>query len=94
MSTLRAPPTGGAFSIHDTGPVHPSHMRPPRYADEDAAATDTDLSVAPSREASDEEEEEDIDESVKEDMKKLEDTFPGISDRFRLVNRIGEGMVA
>ena len=36
--------------------------------------------------------EEEVDESVREDMRKLEDTFPGISDRFRLVNRIGEGM--
>lgn len=35
--------------------------------------------------------EEEVDESVREDMDKLEDTFPGISDRFRLVNRIGEG---
>jgi cell division control protein 7 len=37
-------------------------------------------------------EEEEVDESVREDMTKLEDTFPGISDRFRLVNRIGEGI--
>lgn len=37
-------------------------------------------------------EEEEVDESVREDMNKLEDTFPGISDRFRLVNRIGEGI--
>ena len=36
--------------------------------------------------------EEEVDESVREDMNKLEDTFPGISDRFRLVNRIGEGL--
>lgn len=36
--------------------------------------------------------EEEVDESVREDMAKLEDTFPGISDRFRLVNRIGEGI--
>ncbi|KKA25745.1 Cell cycle protein kinase [Rasamsonia emersonii CBS 393.64] len=34
--------------------------------------------------------EEDVDESVKEDMRKLEETFPGISEQFRLVNRIGE----
>ncbi|KAJ5692091.1 hypothetical protein N7462_001514 [Penicillium macrosclerotiorum] len=40
---------------------------------------------------SDYEEEEEVDESVREDMNRLEDTFPGISDRFRLVNRIGEG---
>lgn len=37
-------------------------------------------------------EEEEVDESVREDMNKLEDTFPGISDRFRLLNRIGEGL--
>lgn len=36
-------------------------------------------------------EEDEVDESVKDDMKKLEDSFQGISDRFRLVNRIGEG---
>lgn len=34
---------------------------------------------------------ESIDDSVKEDMQKLEDTFPGVSERFRLINRIGEG---
>jgi cell division control protein 7 len=34
---------------------------------------------------------ESIDESVKEYMQKLEDTFPGISERFRMLNRIGEG---
>lgn len=39
----------------------------------------------------DETPEEDVDESVKEDMRKLEETFPGISEQFRLVNRIGEG---
>ncbi|KAI9871076.1 MAG: hypothetical protein M1830_003472 [Pleopsidium flavum] len=32
-----------------------------------------------------------VDESVAEDMLKLEDTFKGISQRFRLINRIGEG---
>lgn len=34
---------------------------------------------------------DEVDDSVKEDMKKLEDSFRGISDRFRLVDRIGEG---
>lgn len=36
---------------------------------------------------------EEVDEIVKEDMGKLEESFPGISGRFRLVNRIGEGTV-
>lgn len=34
---------------------------------------------------------EPVDPSVREDMKRLEDTFAGISKRFRLINRIGEG---
>ncbi|KAL2816338.1 kinase-like domain-containing protein [Aspergillus granulosus] len=42
-------------------------------------------------EAEDPIEDEEVDEVVKEDMKRLEDTFPGISNQFRLVNRIGEG---
>ncbi|THC95455.1 hypothetical protein EYZ11_005049 [Aspergillus tanneri] len=61
---------------------------------EDRTRTDSDnASAAQILEAGQEDprEDEDIDDSVKEDMKKLEDTFPGITDRFRLVNRIGEG---
>lgn len=62
-----------------------------RHASEedDGSGGNTDAS----QDQADFEEEEEVDESVREDMKKLEDTFPGISDRFRLVNRIGEGMV-
>jgi cell division control protein 7 len=32
-----------------------------------------------------------VDASVQEDMKKFQETFKGIRDRFRLINRIGEG---
>ena len=35
--------------------------------------------------------EEDVDESVAEDMRKLEESFKGISTKYRLMNRIGEG---
>lgn len=43
-------------------------------------------------EASDESESEDeVDESVVEDMRKLEESFRGISRKYRLINRIGEG---
>ncbi|KAL4894347.1 kinase-like domain-containing protein [Aspergillus ambiguus] len=90
MSTLHAAPARDVFDIHKAAPLQPSLAKPSRYSDEDGAGTDTDPSGDQSREASDQEE-EDVDDSVKEDMKKLEDTFPGISDRFRLVNRIGEG---
>ena len=32
-----------------------------------------------------------VDDAVLEDLQKFEDTFDGISDRFRLIKRIGEG---
>ena len=36
--------------------------------------------------------EEEIEESVAEDMARFQETFVGINKRFRLINRIGEGM--
>ena len=41
--------------------------------------------------SSDSESDEDVDESVLEDMRKLEESFAGISQQYRLINRIGEG---
>lgn len=38
--------------------------------------------------------EDEIDETVAEDMYKLEENFKGISSKYRLINRIGEGMLA
>jgi len=32
-----------------------------------------------------------IDAAVREDMDKFQESFVGIKDRFRLINRIGEG---
>ena len=37
------------------------------------------------------ESEDEVDESVVEDMRKLEESFRGISSKYRLINRIGEG---
>jgi cell division control protein 7 len=39
------------------------------------------------------EDEDDIDDSVIEDMRKLEESFKGISQKYKLINRIGEGIV-
>ena len=41
----------------------------------------------------DEESDNEIDETVAEDMCKLEENFKGISLKYRLINRIGEGML-
>lgn len=38
------------------------------------------------------ESDDEIDESVAEDMQKFEESFRGITRRYRLINRIGEGM--
>lgn len=40
------------------------------------------------------ESEDEVDESVVEDMRKLEESFKGISQKYRLINRIGEGECA
>ena len=37
------------------------------------------------------ESEEEVDPAVQEDMDKFQETFKGIKERFRLINRIGEG---
>lgn len=39
----------------------------------------------------DDESEDEVDETVAEDMRKLEENFKGISQKYRLINRIGEG---
>jgi len=41
----------------------------------------------------DDDSEEEVDETVAEDMLKLEENFKGISQKYRLINRIGEGML-
>ena len=38
------------------------------------------------------ESEDEVDESVLEDMRRLEESFKGISQKYRLINRIGEGL--
>ncbi|CAL5866613.1 uncharacterized protein PFLUO_LOCUS822 [Penicillium psychrofluorescens] len=88
MSALRAAQPE-VFELHRSSSFRQPGSMKHRHASEedDGSGGNTDAS----QDQADFEEEEEVDESVREDMKKLEDTFPGISDRFRLVNRIGEG---
>lgn len=44
------------------------------------------------RTKSDDDEEEDVDAIVAEDMRSLEESFRGFGRKYRLINRIGEGM--
>ena len=62
--------------------------------EEDAEET-MDESMDPLEESGhtiDSSDEEEVEDSVQEDMARFEETFVGITKRFRLINRIGEGM--
>ncbi|KAE8348196.1 kinase-like domain-containing protein [Aspergillus coremiiformis] len=90
MSALQTAPTG-IFELQRNSLSKSScAIARHKYTREDGTATSSDASAGGHEEANFQDE-ENIDESVKEDMKKLEDTFPGIAYRFRLLNRIGEG---
>ncbi|CAI7600707.1 unnamed protein product [Penicillium pancosmium] len=90
MSAFRAAPAG-VFELQRSSSFRAP--APSKYQNEEVQG---EARREARREGSDygdeeEDEEEEVDESVREDMTKLEDTFPGISERFRLINRIGEG---
>lgn len=86
-----------AIQIHDDAQSRPYKLRkmdPRRRAvlvpDEEAELQeleDEDTTSEASIES-----DEDVEESVAEDMRKLEESFKGISQKYRLINRIGEGM--
>jgi cell division control protein 7 len=90
MSALRGVPAG-VFELKRSSSGQGLQAAKERYASEEEDRR-TSQGERPHGE-SEYEEEEEVDETVREDMSKLEDTFPGISERFRLINRIGEGIV-
>lgn len=94
MSVHAAP--AGVFEVQRA-----DNLKRPRAIESDGAgyddaATDSDVENQQAQEQTNDDDNEDalddVDESVKEDMRQLEVSFPGISGKFRLVNRIGEGM--
>ncbi|KAL4805257.1 kinase-like domain-containing protein [Aspergillus unguis] len=81
-----------AASTNISEPERPQTMvQSYKYTQEFAPTTDDGQRTGPQFQEPEEDEVEEVDEVVKEDMRKLEDSFPGIAGRFRLVNRIGEG---
>ncbi|KAF3403830.1 Cell cycle serine/threonine-protein kinase hsk1 [Penicillium rolfsii] len=89
MSVLRGAPAG-VFELKRSSSGQGLQAVKEEYASEEEARRLPNGDV-PQGESEYEEEEEEVDETVREDMNKLEGTFPGISERFRLINRIGEG---
>ncbi len=92
MATTRARDTRIPFEIHEDGPERDNGALEQEYDMLDHGGDDQDQDEDQDRysEASDESDGV-LDEGVLEDMERLQDTFKGIKDRFRLINRIGEG---
>ena len=89
MGKPRAPSVGGdPFNIHED-PDYQCESS----GFEDVNARRKEVEQLENEDSSDNSDDSigEVDESVAEDMQKLEDTFRGISKRFRLINRIGEG---
>lgn len=64
----------------------------PRVEEEATVDSDIPSSYSAVSDNEDDASKDPVDEAVREDMKRLEETFTGISDRFRLINKIGEGI--
>lgn len=62
--------------------------------EEESAERRSDESIDPLEESGQtvDSSDEDVEDAVAEDMARFEETFVGISKRFRLINRIGEGL--
>jgi cell division control protein 7 len=93
MATARARDSRIPFEIHEDGPETDNRPQEQQYDTPDHGGDDQDqdegqdsYSVASDDCCSV------VDEDVLEDMERLQDTFKGIKDRFRLINRIGEGL--
>lgn len=93
MTTLRGAPAG-VFELKRSSSGQGLHAGTQQYTivkDDNRTNDDTSPAESELDGEEEEEEEEEVDETVREDMIKLKNTFPEIADRFRLINRIGEG---
>jgi len=90
MATVRPRNAKAAFEIHnDQVPEEEIDEDDDLGIGEERDEDDDDLQGEGSEDSEDGEEV--VDASVQEDMIKFEETFHGITERFRLINRIGEG---
>jgi hypothetical protein len=76
--------------IHEDPPEHEHRASDVEDTEDDAASVTSELSLLKSDQSS---EPEEVDESVAEDIERFHESFMGIQDRYRLINRIGEGML-
>lgn len=93
MASTRSRHAQVPFEIHEDGMEMDESAHAENYKDENCDVREEDQE-GESDGYSDTSEESDgvVDSAVQEDMLRLEETFKGIRHRFRLINRIGEGM--
>jgi hypothetical protein len=87
-----------AIAIHEDHNAHENHPQSQPRRLRKMSAQDTISRMQEDHIAQDEsmadddtDSEDEVDESVMEDMRQLEASFTGISQKYRLINRIGEG---
>lgn len=85
--------TRGVLSIHDLNDhmMEDSHKLRVIAKEQRIHIVEDDDEEDKTDESDEGESEDEVDESVIEDMRKLEENFKGISLKYRLLNRIGEG---
>jgi cell division control protein 7 len=90
MATIRSRHAPKVFDIHE------DEMREEEVEDDQATEEsrgEEDEEDGRGKDYDSEESDSIVDPVVQEDMDKFQDTFKGIKERFRLINRIGEGML-
>ena len=82
-----------AINIHEDAQEHDSdpHKHRKMLAVDDFQVVSEEEGGSVDESTSETDSEDEVDDSVMDDMRKLEESFKGISQRYRLVNRIGEG---
>lgn len=84
-----------AIAVHEDAPTLDNNAQPRRLRRMSTHDTvrhiQEDESVQDDYVSDETDSDDEPDESVVEDMRKLEESFAGISQRYRLINRIGEG---
>lgn len=84
------------FSVHENATNQVETMRKPRHIldTQQIQIVEDEEEESESDQYNEGESDDEADESVIEDMRKLEESFKGISRKYRLINRIGEGNLA
>ncbi len=81
------------FHIHEDAPsTADTEMNEDPREEEDGDVEQEENAEGQQSEYDDSSEDEQVDGTVQEDMERLQDSFPGFREKYRLIKRIGEGL--